>query len=449
MTNGEQGYLDLMRKIRDEGATKTDRTGTGTKSLFAPQLRFNLAEGFPLLTTKRVHFKSVLHELLWFLRGETNTRYLEENGVTIWRKWADANGELGPVYGHAWRRWGAKPAAVPQPTPRLRDGVEATVLGVANGAGASSHPLGKTWQGLIERCYRPDSDSYRYYGRRGVSVCDAWLEFARFAEDAYRLPGGEDKRRDDSLVLDKDGRGDGWSYGPDRCQWITPQLNAELRADKTIVVERVADGQRFSFRNASAFAAHHGFDAKNFSDLWTGAKNAQVRSGFKLVETIPDQPPAIDQLGEAIQLLRTSPDSRRIIVTAWDPATFRRCRLPPCHMTYQFWVDDRKRLSCHMLQRSADYFLGVPFNIASYALLTELVAHVTGHKAGELAITFVDCHLYLNHLAQVEEQLSRTPNEPPWIELNPQIREIDDFKYEDVRLHGYECHPPIAAQVAV
>ena len=261
-------YLDLMRHILEHGASKGDRTGTGTLSVFGPQLRFDLQAGFPLLTTKKVHLKSIIHELLWFLKGETNIRYLKENGVSIWDDWADDEGELGPVYGYQWRSW---------PTP---------------------------------------------------------------------------------------------------------------------------DGRH------------------------------------------------IDQMAKAIEEIRRNPDSRRLIVSAWNVADLESMALMPCHAFFQFYVADGK-LSCQLYQRSADLFLGVPFNIASYALLTLMVAQVCKLRLGEFVHTFGDTHLYLNHLEQTREQLSRQPRALPRIILNPEIRNLFDFRYEDFNLVGYEPHPAIKAPVAV
>ena len=261
-------YLNLMRHILDHGNRKQDRTGTGTLSVFGPQLRFDLQDGFPLLTTKKVHLKSIIHELLWFLKGETNTRYLKENGVSIWDEWADENGELGPVYGYQWRSWPA------------------------------------------------------------------------------------------------------------------------------------ADGRH------------------------------------------------IDQITKVIAEIKSNPNSRRLIVSAWNVSDLDKMALMPCHAFFQFYVADGK-LSCQLYQRSADLFLGVPFNIASYALLTLMVAQVCGLKPGEFVHALGDTHLYLNHLDQAREQLSRQPRKLPAMKLNPAIRDIFDFKYEDFTLEAYDPHPAIKAPVAV
>jgi thymidylate synthase len=262
-----QQYLDLLARVRTDGVKKTDRTGTGTLSVFGHQMRFDLSDGFPLVTTKKLHVKSIIHELIWFLAGDTNTRYLKENGVRIWDEWADANGDLGPVYGKQWRSW----------------------------------------------------------------------------------PG--------------------------------------------------PDGQ------------------------------------------------AVDQISDVVAELKRNPDSRRLIVSAWNPADIPKMALAPCHCLFQFYVADGK-LSCQLYQRSADIFLGVPFNIASYALLTMMMAQVTGLKPGEFVHTFGDAHLYLNHLEQADLQLSRQPRALPRMELSRTVGSIFDFRYEDFRLSGYDAHPHIAARVS-
>ena len=261
-------YLSLLQRILDEGTVKTDRTGTGTKSIFGHQMRFDLNEGFPLLTTKKLHLKSIIHELLWFLRGDTNIAYLKANGVSIWDEWADENGDLGPVYGQQWRSW-------------------------------------------------PD----------------------------YK--GG-----------------------------------------------------------------------------------------------------TIDQISNVVEMIRHNPDSRRMIVTAWNPAEIEQMALPPCHCLFQFYVADG-RLSLQLYQRSADTFLGVPFNIASYALLLLMMAQVTGLKAGEFIHTTGDTHLYLNHLEQARLQLTREPRPLPKMRINPEVSSIFDFKYEDFQLTDYNPHPHIKAAVSV
>lgn len=263
-----QQYLKLLDRILTEGAIKTDRTGTGTMSVFGNQMRFDMADGFPLLTTKKLHLKSIIYELLWFLRGDTNVHYLQEHGVRIWNEWADENGELGPVYGHQWRSW-------------------------------------------------PDYN------------------------------GG-----------------------------------------------------------------------------------------------------TIDQIQNVVDMIKNHPDSRRMMVTAWNPAEVEQMALPPCHCLFQFYVADG-RLSLQLYQRSADTFLGVPFNIASYALLLQMMAQVTGLQPGEFIHTTGDTHLYLNHLDQARLQLTRTPRPLPTMKINPDVKNLFDFHYEDFQLEGYDPWPHIAATVSV
>lgn len=261
-------YLQLLKKVREQGVVKADRTGTGTQSIFGHQMRFDLNQGFPLVTTKKLHLKSIIHELLWFLSGDTNIAYLKENGVKIWDEWADENGDLGPVYGYQWRSW-------------------------------------------------PASD---------------------------------------------------------------------------------------------------------------GTK--------------------VDQISQLIDQIKVNPDSRRLIVSAWNVEFIDSMALPPCHTLFQFYVADNK-LSCQLYQRSADIFLGVPFNIASYALLTMMVAQVTGLQYGDFVHTFGDAHIYSNHFEQADLQLTRSPYPLPTMEINPEVKSIFDFKYEDFSLKNYQSHPHIAAPVAV
>ncbi len=263
-----QQYHDLMRRVLEEGTKKEDRTGTGTYSVFGHQMRFDLADGFPMITTKKLHLKSIVYELLWFLAGDTNIKYLTDNGVRIWNEWADENGDLGPVYGHQWRSWAT------------------------------------------------------------------------------------------------------------------------------------ADGR------------------------------------------------AVDQISNVIERIKTNPDDRRLIVSSWNVGEIPKMALPPCHCFFQFYVADGK-LSCQLYQRSADIFLGVPFNIASYALLTLMVAQVCGLKPGEFVHTFGDAHIYANHIDQVKEQLSRDFFPLPEMHLNPHVKSIFDFKFEDFELIGYQAHPHIKGEVAV
>ncbi len=303
-------YLDLLRYVLTHGQRREDRTGTGTLGVFGAQARFDLREGFPLLTTKKLHVRSIIHELLWFLRGETNISYLKENGVSIWDEWADEHGHLGPVYGKQWRRWETQ-----------------SVPPVASG------------------------------------------------------------------------------------QATLAEVSPEFRAieDRAEVVQQ--------------------------ADLLTGRAAGDESS--------------IDQLAAVMRELKTNPFSRRLIVSAWNVADLPRMALPPCHVLFQFYVDADHRLSCQLYQRSADLFLGVPFNIASYALLTLMVAQVGGFEPGEFIHTFGDLHLYTNHLAQAHRQLAREPRPLPTLRLNPTVTDLFRFRYEDFTLEDYDPHPHIKAPVAV
>ncbi len=440
-------YLDYLRHIMENGVDKTDRTGTGTRSVFGYQMRFDLSEGFPLVTTKRVHLKSIIHELLWFLQGSGNTAYLKEHGVTIWDEWEDEHGELGPVYGWNWRKWGKPYPRRRQPTPALSPDYNASYLGVGSGRGKANHPLAKTWEGMMARCYDPNSPSYADYGGRGVYVVDDWLAFEVFARDAVTLPGYRvTSPKEPRLVLDKDLRGDGFTYGPASCMWMTDVDNARLKAERVFVL-RDQEGELHEFSNVAQFCEQQGIIDGNLSDLWTGRKNAKVRHGFTLVE-VREKHPGIDQIAQVIEQLKANPDSRRLIVSAWNVGELEKMALPPCHAFFQFYVADG-RLSCQLYQRSCDSLLGVPFNIASYALLTMMVAQVTGLEAGEFIWTGGDCHIYHNHFEQVERQLKREPRPLPQMHLNPDVKNIDDFRYADFTLSGYDPHPGIKAPIAV
>lgn len=276
-------YLDMMQRVMEEGVHKQDRTGTGTISVFGHQMRFDLAKGFPLVTTKKCHLKSIIHELIWFLSGDTNIQYLKENDVKIWDAWADEDGNLGPVYGSQWRSW----------------------------------------------------------------------------------------------------------------EYTTESINYSGAGEQTVY-----------------------------------------------------QKHTLDQIANVIEQIKTNPDSRRLIVSAWNPAQVDDMALPPCHALFQFYVSEGK-LSCQLYQRSADIFLGVPFNIASYALLTMMIAQVCNLELGEFVWTGGDCHLYTNHLDQAIEQMKRMPYQSPLMVLNPKIKDIDDFTYDDFTLMMYHSHPHISAPIAV
>lgn len=454
-------YLRVLRDVLAFGTRVENRTGVDTICMPGMMARYDLRHRFPLLTTKRVHFAGIITELCWLLQGRTNVKWLQERGVTIWNEWADPEtGELGPIYGHGWRRFGAQPEAIKQPTPKLREGVEATYLGVANGEGKTGHILGKIWEGMIARCYDPKASSYSGYGERGVFVCNAWLEFRQFAQDCETLPGWDKKVQDlRGYVLDKDTRGNGFCYSPETCCWITPQENGFAKADSIFTVIKEETGEEFSFSNPAEFCREQGIPDGNFSDLWTGRKNAVSRNGFRFVSKKLKNP-GFDQLVTAFLRLRANPNDRQVVVSAWDPAAISLMALPPCHVMFQFRIIGG-RLYCMMFQRSCDLFLGVPYNIASYAALTVLFAKILGVKPGFLIHFMGDAHIYVNHLEQVREQLEREPRPSPtlnvwpagWLE-NFESRMSAEAFFDNAdptwfELQGYDPHPAIKAPVAV
>lgn len=450
-------YQALLREILDHGILKTDRTGTGTRSIFGPQLRFNLAEGFPLVTTKKVHLKSIVHELLWFLRGDTNNTPLEKEGVKIWREWARADGSLGPVYGKQWRRWEQVELVAPRqfeapPTP-LQSGLIA-------GVGTNSLPesretpalaqLYATWNEMLHRCYDVHKKSYAEYGGRGIFVDARWHEFATFVADAYQLPNGLLKQAFPAdYELDKDYYATN-KYGPDTCLWLT-RKEQNLNTRRGRAVKATAPwGDSVVIMDVAGLCQDHDLDESTVYKCLRGDRAAHKGWQFEALETNGLLPRLRlhDQIRQAVAEIRLRPDSRRIIVSAWNVADLPRMRLQPCHALFQFYVADG-RLSCQLYQRSADVFLGVPFNIASYALLTLMVAQVTGLQPGEFIWTGGDTHLYSNHLDQARQQLERAPRPLPTMRLNPAVTDIFGFQYEDFQLGNYEPWPAIKAPVAV
>lgn len=439
---GHGGYERLVKHVYENGERRTDRTGTGTYSVFGTHLEYDLMNGFPLITSKKTHFKSVLEELLWFLRGETNISTLN---ASIWDEWADEDGELGPIYGHQWTRWGSKPDKVIQRVPHLPDGVEATYLGVANGAGKEGSPLKNTWKGMISRCYNRSDIGWDSYGGRGVSVIDRWLEFKNFEHDATGLPGYEEGVK---KYLDKDILGSGFLYGPDTCSWVSNSENQLAKSTKRYTVED-QDGKLYTFTNPSVFCREQGIPDGNFSDLWTGRKNAKVRNGFRLVD-VSGTNDGVNQIQQLIDGIRETPESRRLIVSAWNPPEIPEMALAPCHVMFQVYLRDYQYLDLQVYQRSADLLLGVPFNIASYALLVHILASITGYIPGKLTWIGGDTHLYINHLEQAEELIyQRSIPEFPLLTINRLIYSVDSIDPSIFELTDYNPNPVIKAPVAV
>ncbi len=444
-----QNYHELLEYILGNGTERGDRTGTGTIGVFGPQLRFDLNKGFPLITTKKVNIDAIITELLFFISGSTDNNWLQERNCNIWKEWADSNGNLGPIYGHQWRNFNGKPENIPQPKPNCA--LEPNVYGVGNSKGYSRSTateldtkIYQTWKGMLQRCYDPKKDSYAYYGGKGVHVCDDWLVFENFKRDVQTLERWKYKITDwNSYHLDKDVIGDGFRYSPETCKWATRGEN--IRACHTMQYT-VTDGKdEYTFRNTSDFIAEHGIAQGNFNAMLRGER--QSAGGFSLVKAV-DLSKGVDQLQWVVNEIKTNPNSRRLVVNSWNPGQLENMALPPCHCMFQFFVADGK-LSCQLYQRSADMFLGVPFNIASYAILTMMVAQVTGLKLGEFVHTFGDAHIYLNHIDQVRLQLSRDHYDLPRLLLNPERSSIFGWDRSDFDLVSYEHHPFIKAQVAV
>lgn len=442
----DNSYEYLMGKILETGSYRSDRTGVGTMSTFGESLEYNMRNGFPLITTKNVHFKSVVGELLFFLSGETNQNALVDSGVSIWKEWGDDNGNLGPIYSHQWRNFGGEHKSRIQPQRKR----SANSSGYIAGADEVTDKLFSTWRGILARCYNKGADNYSYYGGRGVSVADRWQDFDSFASDVKCIEGWDEKASNwNEYQLDKDTIGDGFTYSPDTCIWLSRSDNARAKLTTIYKVEH-RDGEVAEFKNPVAFYKQHGISQGNFSSMLRGDRASA--GGWSLVSK-RNPGDGVDQIANVIKSLKTDPFGRRHIVSAWNPAELQYMALPPCHMTFQFWVNSNADgqptgLSLQLYQRSADMFLGVPFNIASYALLLEMVAVEVGLPAERLRLTFGDGHIYRNHIEQVKLQISRDPRPFPTLTLE-ESTSIFDYTPEMIKLEGYNPHESIKAPVAV
>ena len=462
-------YLDLMRHVLTNGVDKHDRTGTGTRSVFGAQMRFNLSEGFPLLTTKRVHFHSVVHELLWFLRGDTNVRYLQENGVRIWNEWR--------------RPWPSNRPLVcvePRPRERVPYNGDYSFAGVNASAGSVEGKLAAAWKNMLRRCYDPTAHNYKHYGAKGASVCKHWHDASTFIRDVQNIPHWEYKLRNwNSFELDKDYWGAN-HYSPDTCIWLPKSENVpntpfgivfpdgteqwflsyaeaaeQTGISKTSLYRFVSEGLPSMLKGATKRVA--GWEFIPHRRDGSLVRRALVPAGdlgpvygkqWRSWEAVDGR--IIDQLSDVINQIKTNPDSRRLIVSAWNVGELDQMALPPCHLLFQFYVA-HGRLSCQLYQRSADLFLGVPFNIASYALLTHLIAHECGLGVGEFVWTGGDVHLYSNHFGQAKEQLIREPRDLPDLHLSDRRVWPGVFKLRasNIWLENYDPYPAIKAPVAV
>lgn len=521
----DQTYFDLINDVLTNGVEKTDRTGTGTISVFGRQARYDLSLGFPILTSKRVHWKSVVGELLWFLQGNTNIKWLKENGISIWDEWADKDGNLGPVYGFSWRRWETTGDRVIEVARRpkesegeyeyLRDlidvstispphdllgkiytsrsGAEYIVLDKISKLGEKNSKynvqfldngfmttarrpnlvrgevenryhktvcgvgcLGEIegfdervyslWRNMLARCYDHKHPSYQRYGARGVTVAREWKCFATFAKSLTQVPfyyKWIDSPTD--YDLDKDYFGSN-QYSQSTTIFLDSGYNQQL----------AVSGKTFSYKgkvyvSQNDCATEHGLSAKRISDVLSG-KTVKGYSDFETVEPTPGfvfrKERVIDQIANLINEIKTNPDSRRLIVSAWNAPALPKMALAPCHTMFQFYVVNGK-LSCQLYQRSCDLGLGQPFNVASYALLTHMIAQVCGLEVGDFVHTFGDLHIYSNHVEALKQQLHRTPYPMAHLLLDQKVTDIDEFTFDDIKIMNYQHHPAISLKVAI
>jgi thymidylate synthase len=483
----------LLKDILENGTKKGDRTGTGTTSVFGRQIRFDLSQGFPICTTKKIHWKSVVHELLWLISGSTNIKYLKDNGVTIWNEWQGAHGDLGPVYGKEWREWEdirfVEPKIYPKPAVMLDSSLVAGVgkNGDLRSISTLHQNLYNTWSEMLHRCYNESREHFQWYGAKGVHVDSRWFDFQNFVDDVQKLENwGLKKAYPEKYSLDKDCSGSN-RYGPEDCIWASEKEQRLNTSRSSVVKVTTPEGNSFLTMNLGFVCQNYDLDRSSISKCLRGERSGHKGFTFEQIENPAGFIPRIrliDQLAEVIERIKTKPDDRRLIVTAWNPADVPKQKLPPCHAFYQFWtrpltLEQRRdilgksrtnggrsvntlsasdldesgipsrALSCHMYQRSADAFLGVPFNIASYALLTHMVAQVVGMVPDEFVHSFGDLHIYSNHFEQVNLQLSREPMMLPTLKLNPAIKNIDDFTFSDIELVNYQSWPAIKAPVAI
>lgn len=466
-------YEDLLRHVLANGTEKSDRTGTGTLSVFGHQMRFDLQQGFPLITTKKMALRWTVEELLWFLSGSTSEYDLSQRGVRWWKEWARDDGELGPTYGKQMRHRSSvapvKPAIYePAPTntplePLVRKGSvrdlnARTTYGVGYyGDYDEGDPhyemLVQTWRAMIRRCYDASFRPYRAYGGAGVHVSERWQCFANFQRDARRIPNWVMKvEYPDEFSLDKDTRRASNRYDISTAMWASKNVQDANRSNTWPFTATRPDGEKILCPSIGRLAREEGMSSSAIHRCLNGQlKSHHGWSGFAYLDA-PEghvlRYNEVDQLKQLIAGLKHDPDSRRHIVSLWNPEEEAFMELPPCHGNMiQFYVADG-RLSCQMYQRSGDLFLGVPVNIASYALLTHMVAQQVGLEVGEFVWTGGDCHLYLNHLDQAREQLSRDVRPFPRLELT-QAPDLFSYRWEDVTVVGYDPHPAIKAPVAV
>jgi thymidylate synthase len=540
----DETYVSFVSRILATGVKKTDRTGTGTISLPFQQMRFDLTNNqIPLLTTKKMFTKGIIHEILWYLQGSANSKYLQDVGVNIWNEWSTPEGHLNKVYGYQWRKWENynwmnevtevpikrgginKPFSPPdnstlpfvysmkfddpfigtqhknkegdtfcvvhrvstkgeknsryivlfndtyscteatRPNIRrgqVRDPYKKTIFGEGCiGVYKEEHSYRKfaynLWYNMMRRCYDPSIPEYQLYGGAGIFVDQSWRCFSNFLRDIHDIVYFDQwKQAPNKFDLDKDYFSSN-CYSKETCIFLPSKYNQtlpNLDGSKIIATNRHTN-QKYEFTIQRWFAKQHGIKhSQSISTALTQSPNSQTQDWvFEKVQPAPGfvfrQQLFCDQVAQVVNKLRTNPTDRRIIVSAWNVAEIPRMRLPPCHVMFQFWSDGQGGLSCHLYQRSCDVGLGVPFNIVQYSILTHMFAQVTGHVAKEFVWTGGDCHIYNNHVDALKEQITRQPYPSPVLKLNPLVKEIDDFKFEDFEIIGYQHHPTVKMEVSV
>lgn len=459
----DRQYMTLLHTILEDGVDRPDRTGTGVRSTFGAHMKFDLSKGFPLLTTKKMHTTGMIEELLWFLRGDTNVNTLAESAKKWWQPWASENGDLGPIYGEQLRRsrwWFATTPKifdpfVPEPSENLFYGYGDLASTKKTHCNDRADELLKpVWRDMIKRCYVEQSKGYKSYGAKGVHMDPKWLHYPSFKEDATNIDGWPSKLEyPDNYSLDKDIKFYSNRYSKETCIWATDREqkinNTQVRPLTAIDPEGkehvfASIGDTNLLYNLNISAVHRCLNGKLKSHHgWHSFKYIEMEKGSVLRFR------EIDQVANAVAQIKHTPWSRRILINLWHTPAMTIAALPCCHgSVIQFFVEN-DRLSCLMYQRSADTFIGVPVNIASYSLLTMMMAQVCDLKPGKFIHTLGDAHIYSNHFSQVNLQLSREPRSLPTMKINPDVKDIFSFTLDDFTLEGYDPHPAIKAPVAV
>jgi len=533
-------YLNLVQDVLKHGVGKDDRTGTGTKSVFSREMRFDLSDGsIPLLTTKKMHVRSIIHEILWYLQGSGSGQYLKDNNVRIWNEWMDRDNHLNYVYGYQWRRW---PTLTEETTPTLiplknnigRDedyttpfekvspihddladylvgqyftnirgqafrviqrtsvdqpslyniqfeqtntiinvqcdditdktafdpyaktvGLEKGCIGIINTKAVHYADAYRLWTDMMKRCHYPSSREFALYGKNGIFVDSAWRCFENFLRDVRYLPGFHRWCESPSSYCLDIKYYDSDCYSAETCVFISAKYSRQLETldgskivatNEHAVVEHtvIRDMENELEVTRKEIYASMNKDEEHTASEWT-FEQVNPPAGFVYRKTI-----FVDQISNVLEQLKNNPTSRRIIVNAWNVSQLNDMNLPPCHFSFQFWVNhETNQLSCKMTKRSCEVGLGVPFNIVQYSIITRMFAHVAGLQPGEFIWSGGDVHIYNNHIDALREQVERVPYPSPTLTLNPDIESIDDFKYNDFEIQDYRCHPTIPMEVSI